>query len=335
MNIKLTLKDRRILQELDKDSTLTSSKLAKIVGVSQQVADYRIKHLLDQKTIYDFYTIIDVGKLGIGTFRVHIRLKNITEKEYTAFAKELFHDYPTFWVGFISGSFDIITDIFAKTNNDFEKLLSVIVTKNRDIIHSYEILPLLEMNLYEYGYFLKQTTPKKVYTTFKINNSTTIDNIDIQILQLIKFNSRLAYEKIAQKIGVTRNTIRDRIKKMEESKIIVGYKIVTDFKHFERADWKIFIKYNNSKIEQEKALLQYLKECEGVMCITKHIGQWNLDVEIQIANAKELQKFIITLRNKFSIIEHYEIIQLLEDYGLDFFPNKLAEELQTKHQINK
>lgn len=34
--------------------------------------------------------------------------------------------------------------------------------------------------------------------------------------------------------------------------------------------------------------------------------------------------FIIGLRNKFEIIEDYEIAQIIEDYGIDFFPEKVT-----------
>ena len=44
-------KDRKILIELDKDPQITTSKLAKRVRISQQVADYR--NIIDKKFGYD------------------------------------------------------------------------------------------------------------------------------------------------------------------------------------------------------------------------------------------------------------------------------------------
>src|SRR3989344_8004608 len=149
--IKLDLKDRRILEELDKNPNLTLSSLAKKVGISRQVAEYRINKLMSQKTIYAFYTLIDVGRLGYSSFRVHLRLKNVSEETYSKFAKQLFTDYPTFWVAFISGSFDLIIDIFARNSNKFEDIFSKILQKNKEIIQDYDTLVILGMDLYNYG----------------------------------------------------------------------------------------------------------------------------------------------------------------------------------------
>lgn len=322
--IKIDLKDKRILDVLDKTPKITLSQLARKVGVSTQVTGYRISHLLSQKTIYKFFTLVDPGKLGYTLFRIHLKLKNIKEEEYTQFSKNLFEEYPTFWVAFVSGSFDIIADVWAKNPNEFEELFGNLLKKNKEIIHSYEINPILEIDLYEYGYFLKERFDKKKTVLFKNNSKTMLDEKDKRILQKIKSNSRLTYEEVGRKVGLTRNAVKYRIQNLEKKGIIAGYKMMIDFTHFNRLTYKIFIKYNNSLIEQEKSLLNYLKEIPGILSTTKHLGRWNLDIEIEPKNAKELQNFLITLRDKFDIVEDYEFIQILEDYGLDFYPNKIA-----------
>ncbi len=321
---KLQKKDYRILAELDQEANQSLSELAKKVGVSRQVAEYRLQRLVKNKVIYAFYTLVDVGKIGYTTFRVHLKLKNVTEQAYTAFARDLFTSYPTFWVAFMSGSFDIITDIFARTPNEFEEIFAKVLEKHRAIIHSYETLTLLELDLYEYAYFLGFKVPRHKKVMLQNKVKLNLDVINKNILQMIKYNSRLSYEAIAHQVGLSRNAVKQRILKLEQQGIIAGYKMMIDFRHFDQQSYKIFIRYNNAKLEQEKLLLNFLKETPGDLATTKLLGRWNLDVEIHFKDSKELQQFIIGLRNKFEIIEDYEIAQIIEDYGIDFFPEKVA-----------
>ena len=151
----------------------------------------------------------------------------------------------------------------------------------------------------------------------------TLNQTDKKILHVIKHNSRTPYQAIGKKVGLTRNAVKNRILKLEEKKVIAGQKAMIDFNHFGKQSFKIFIKYNNSKIEEEKELLEYLKQKKGVLATLKLLGKWNLDIEIHTENIKELQQFIISLRNKYEIIEDYEIIQIIDDYGIDFYPSKL------------
>ncbi|MDO8509485.1 MAG: Lrp/AsnC family transcriptional regulator [Nanoarchaeota archaeon] len=322
-NLKLDLKDKRILDILDRNSNEPISSIAKKTIMSKQVTEYRIKKLISQKTIYSFFTLIELGKLGYSLFRAHIKLRNVPEEEYSKFVKHLFEEYPTFWVAFVSGSFDIIVDIWAQNANDFERLFNQILWKNKKVIYSYDIFPLLELALYDYGYFLKKNKRRNRIVLFEKEKEVKINSVDKKILSVIKHNSRLSYEEIGRKVGLTRNAIKNRIENLEKQKIIKGYKMMVNFKHFNRLSYKIFIKYDHSKIEQEKELIEFVQGKEGILANTKLLGKWNLDIEIQPLDAKDLQKFVIELRSKFSLVEDYELIQIIEDYGIDFYPNKL------------
>ena len=322
--IKLDKKDLRVLDQFDRNPNITINQLAKKVGISRQVAEYRVNKLLSQHTIYAFYTLVDVGKLGYSLFRVHIRLKNVTREAYRNFAKELFSLYPSMWVAFVSGSFDLIYDVFAKTPNEFETIFSQIVEKNKEIIQSYETLIALNLSIYQYGYFLNKEQERKKVTFNENTNQLHLDHKDTKILHILKLNSRTPYETIGRKVGLTRNAVKYRIKKLEENGIIVGYTMLINFTHLDKQSFKIFIKYNNQKKEQENSLLQYLKQTPGVLATLQLFGKWDLDVEIHQRNSTELQEFIMELRNKFEIIEDYEIIPIIDDFGIDFFPEKLS-----------
>lgn len=318
--VKLDKKDLKILDELDKNPNINVKQMAKKIGISREVAEYRLNKLISQKTIYAFYTLVDLGKLGYSLFRVHIRLKNVTREVYTRFAKELFAEYPSMWVAFMSGSFDLIWDVFARTPNEFENLISKMVGKNKEIIQSYETLIVLNLSMYQYGYFTEKEKDRRKITFNENKENISLDNKDKELLNILKLNSRTSYESIGRKIGLTRNAVKHRIKKMEKNRIIAGYNMLIDFTHLDKQSFIVFIKYNNAKKGQESSLLQYLKQTQGVLAVPQLLGKWNLDIEIHKKNITELQEFIMGLRNKFEIIEDYEIVHIIEDFGIDFFP---------------
>ena len=321
--IKLNKKDLRILDELDKNPNISTNELAKKAGVSRQVAEYRLNRLLSQNTIYAFYTLVDTGKLGYSLFRVHIRLKNVTKEVYRKFAKELFSEHPSMWVAIMSGSFDLIWDVFAKTPNEFKNLLSKVVEKNREIIQSCETLIALNLSIYQYGYFLREEKNRRKITFNENIANLSLDNKDKKILHILKLNSRTPYEVIGRKVLLTRNAVKHRIQKLEKNGIIAGYNMLINFAHLDKQSFKIFIKYNNLKKDQENNLLQYIEQTPGILATLQLFGKWDLDIEIHKGNITELQEFIMELRNKFEIIENYEIVHIIEDFGIDFYPNKL------------
>ncbi|MBU4242067.1 MAG: winged helix-turn-helix transcriptional regulator [Nanoarchaeota archaeon] len=60
--MKLDFKDKKILYNLDLNSRATLNEIAKKVKLSKQVVDYRLKNLLKNKIIKEFYTVINFSK---------------------------------------------------------------------------------------------------------------------------------------------------------------------------------------------------------------------------------------------------------------------------------
>ena len=137
--------------------------------------------------------------------------------------------------GFVSGSFDLIVDIWAKNINEFGKILSEIFKRNKNLIYSYEIFPMISLNMYSYGYFLDKKQERRKTTIFEFENDIIkIDNTDFEILQIIKSNSRMSYEEIGRRIKLTRNAVKNRINLMEKNKLISDYHMMVNFRHFNR-----------------------------------------------------------------------------------------------------
>jgi DNA-binding Lrp family transcriptional regulator len=60
------------------------------------------------------------------------------------------------------------------------------------------------------------------------NLAGTMDYVDFQILCLLQQDSRLSFNKIANKLGISVGTAFNRIKNLEKSGILKGYTIVLD-----------------------------------------------------------------------------------------------------------
>ena len=53
-----------------------------------------------------------------------------------------------------------------------------------------------------------------------------IDEIDREILQLLKDNARLSYSEIAEKVGLSRVSVKNRMRSLEKRGVIKGYTTV-------------------------------------------------------------------------------------------------------------
>ena len=127
LDVKIDLKDRRILYELCLNARASSSFIAKKVGLSSQLVDYRMKRLEKLDVIQGYYSCIDISKVGYSIFKIYIRLQNLSKEEEEKMINDLSQSPQITWVAQCDGAWDLYLVVWAKNVFSFnEKNFNVI-----------------------------------------------------------------------------------------------------------------------------------------------------------------------------------------------------------------
>ena len=113
--VKIDLKDRKILYQLDLDARQSLTQIGKKVGLKKDVVSYRIKRMEEDGIITNFWTAINTFKLGYNVFRLYINFHyiNIQIKDDII---QYFTDYKNVWaVASVKGPIDL--DVIMWVNN--------------------------------------------------------------------------------------------------------------------------------------------------------------------------------------------------------------------------
>lgn len=128
-------KDERILVELLLNSRISFKQLGKKTGVSREVATYRVKKLVEEKIITDFYPIINIQSLGFFRNGCLIQLKNIDLKREKEFLLSLVkHPFITY-IGIIAKNSRDLREVIMGFRNGFGGMMQIY-----DIFNNIEIL---------------------------------------------------------------------------------------------------------------------------------------------------------------------------------------------------
>src|SRR3989344_640089 len=138
--MKLDLKDKKILYELDLNSRATLNEIAKKVGLSKQVVDYRLKNLIINKIIKQFYTVINFSKLGYTQYKLYLKFQNVNpeiEKKIIAYWA---NNKNSVWVASCRGRWDLAISVLAKDINYFGDILSSFINQYGIFILEKDVL---------------------------------------------------------------------------------------------------------------------------------------------------------------------------------------------------
>ena len=155
----------------------------------------------------------------------------------------------------------------------------------------------------------------------------SLDSIDLNILSLIAENARISAVEISNKLELTAKTVIERIKKLLKRKIIRRFRAAINIRETGNMAFILTIKSHNVVPEIEDKLISYLKMHPNVVNVTKTLGEWDLEIQIEVKSWYRYRKIVMEIRQRFkSLIKEIESIPIYKNYHkINYFPKFLIE----------
>lgn len=144
-----------------------------------------------------------------------------------------------------------------------------------------------------------------------------LDEADIKILKELQKNSRLSFEELGKRTGISKSTIYRKVKRMEELGIIRRYTVSIDHSVFgNEVVAFVLIKIEPDKIPSVAGKLTRFREVLSVYRIT---GEYNILVKLATPTVESLNRLIKKF-HEFGAKETITILVLEKflDEGVDF-----------------
>lgn len=129
-----------------------------------------------------------------------------------------------------------------------------------------------------------------------------MDKIDYEIVEQLQANGRISIKKLAEKIALTPPALAERIRKLEEAGIIMGYRAVVNH---DKLGWNIRALINITlKPDRRKEFLNFVNEDKHIQECHHVTGEFSMTV-------KALFKEMADLEVMVGKIQQYGITQTL------------------------
>ena len=121
-----------------------------------------------------------------------------------------------------------------------------------------------------------------------------MDELDQQLIALLRQNARLQIADLAHKLGVSRGTVNNRLRKLEDNQVILGYtvRLRPEAEPERIRAWMgVLIEGNTSR----QVIASLLGE-PGVVALHDTNGRWDLLAEIEAGSTRELSDVLERIR---------------------------------------
>jgi len=307
--VKIDLKDRKILYELDNDSRQPFSKIGKKVGLHKNVVAYRARRLKKMRIVRYFYTVIDSFKLGYNCFRIYIVLRNTTPQIKTEIIDYFVKNKHTWWVGTFEGGYDVAVVMWVKELKDFHDFWEKTLKKYRHYFLNQTFCNYVKLHHFRHSFitnnFKKSDREKTIITggTEKVET----DDLDFKILKLLAKDARIQTIEIAKKLKSTVDTVNSRIKRLTRLNVIQGFRVSIDYSKLGFQFYKVNINLN-TYIDRRR-VINYIKYKPQLVMVDKSIGYYDLELDLWVKNLNHFHEIMDDLSTKFpESIENYSYV---------------------------
>lgn len=125
-----------------------------------------------------------------------------------------------------------------------------------------------------------------------------MDSIDLKILGVIVENARVPHKKLAKKLLVSREVFDYRIRKLEESNVILGYQARLNLRHNSYTQ-PYLVLLQTTTLQNEEQILRLIKKNEKTLYMERLGGVYNYLLSFFSNKPFELSQYIDFLDESF------------------------------------
>lgn len=310
----LDKKDMKILYQLDLNSRQSDAEIAKKVRLNKNTVWYRINRLMENGVIRKFVTLVNPVKFGKSVFKLYVRLQDMTDEAWNEIKIYLIQHKQVFWVTRNEGNWDIITAVWAKTPFDFYEFYSDFSARFNKFISEKQVTNQIEVPFFSRSYLSNGEGQVKCLWGGQVTEEK-VDETDMKILEILAANARIPSAEIASKLKITPRIASYRIKEMMKRKIILAFSIELNQDTIDYDYYKVIFYLKSLTRQKENAFIEFCRSQGNIIYYIKTLGPWELELEIEAKNHKELNKIMNSIRKEFGdIIKSYEPLLITEEY---------------------
>jgi DNA-binding Lrp family transcriptional regulator len=321
--VKIDLKDRKILYELDINSRQSLSQIGKKVGLPKNVVAYRLKKLEENGIINTYYTVIDSFKLGYTSLRLYLNYQYTTPEIQKEIIEYFKNNKYTWWFGAFEGRFDLAIILWIKDFNEFYSFWKETLKRYRYYFQDQVFSIYIQILLYRYSYLLEtyDYEDREKYEITGGGKKVDIDNLDFHILKILSENARMPVTEIANCLKTTPTVVNYRIKKLIKTKIIQGFRVNLDISKLGYQWFKIDIDLKD--YSKRNKIINYIKKNPNLIIIDESAGVADLELEFHLKNLNDLHKIMEDINIKFpNIVKNYRYIYATDVYKMHYMPEE-------------
>lgn len=326
MSINVKKSYREILFQLELDSRKKFTEIGNEVGLSQQTVSYAVKNMEEDGVIKNFYPLFDYTKFGYNGYLALFRV-NAFSREKLEELKEVFVDHRMVaWVDRVSGGWDLMVFFLSPNASQFNKEFKGLISKHPDQLRNYKVFTSVVIHDMGRDYLTENDESSEDIIVGGDREAVEIKDSWKELSEILWQNPRSSSVDMAEEMNVTPKTVIDRMDRLDEEKLVKGYRPNLGIQELGIRTHLLFIKYNNRDVDKEDELTEYCVEHPNITMLMKTFGDYDIIIRMETEERDQQRQIINSIREKFEdILLDYNTLEIVDQVEKRYLPPSYFE----------
>jgi len=302
MTALLDVKDKRLLEKYTDNARMPIGQLAKQIGVSREVAAYRLKRLKKFGIMPRIVARVDMTRFYSTAYIMYLRFSKLDENILRETAQFFKKNPYVMWAASLGGEYDIGTSFLARTPHDLAEFMHSMEQTFGKNLQQYDLFPYeTELkNTYRVFFTTKPLQLSEAVLQFTPPKNIELDEKDKLILYALSKDAELTNKQLGELAGLSEEAVRLRKRNYEKTGMIKGYRAIIDLQKIGLSAYYLFLKFENMNNALSKKIETYMQLNNNINYCAKIIGKFNVQACAWATSQTHYQAILQDLRNTFS-----------------------------------
>jgi len=320
MLVKLDVKDRKIIHQLEINARQPITIIGKKVGLKSDIVAYRIKRLEKEGILKSTIGYINFHKLGYIDFGVYISLRYNNQQKENSFVEYLKKHSNVSYFARTGGNYNFIVGILAKNSIALYPILKEIKNKFSDLIDQFDIVTRISLKHFSRKYLIEVEDKEDLPYFGGDLEEISLDALDKNILNYLAKEGRIKIIDLSNQLNEAPSTIISRIKRLEKTRVITGYYALLSPKKFGFQVYNFLVKVGSTDECEDEKFTRFCEKHPHITWLIKTLGSWDYEIGVEVENQEKLQEIISELRGNSSRLIKIDFLAIFDTLKYSQYP---------------
>ena len=326
MKEKLDAYDKKILYYIDLNARGSASQIAKKIKLPKETVNYRIKRLQKNDWIKRFYTIFNASLFGYSYYKIYLKFHRLTAGMEKQIIEYIRSSPSCANLRITEGQYDMVFLTIHKNISELRKFMQHFFNLFGMYVLEKNIHTMTKTHKLNQKFLYNGKTIKKTFNQIDIRDYS-LDTVDVGIIELLSTNARIKLIDIAQHLRLDSRIIKYRVKKMEQTGIIVEYTTALNLTSLNREFIQIDIVLKDPSYIP--SIIDFFDSTNTCIFVYELLGKYDVSTEIYVENDEMLRNILEKFKELFlDSYVYYDLSHVYREYVINWSPFHAANNKQ-------